>query len=391
MRDFTKRSTLWPGLRPALGAFLAALAIGGVAGSEEGEPLRDTMQRVLSQLEVVLPASVDRDAPMTAAQRADFVRGIEALQREADAVDRHAADQDLGFRHLSGSLATDLAEVRRHLDRGEDEAARYYLVQATSNCVACHARLPGAKRNVTGEQLYARVAGDAKSVHERAQLLVATRQFDRAIAEWEALFADPSFSVERLDSGGYLLDYLTIQVRVLRDRVRPQGVLHAVAQRADTPAVLRAKIEGWRASLVALPEQPDSTAGGLLSTARALIAGVEPGEDGLIEDLEASALLLQHIDGLDEDDPSLGEAFYLLGIVEARNVEGYWLPMTDAHLEAAVRVDPRGAFATPAYDRLAAYWIEIYGAETERDLPQDQQERLAALQELIEPPRDEVD
>ena len=42
--------------------------------------------------------------------------------------------------------------------------------------------------------------------------------------------------------------------------------------------------------------------------------------------------------------------------------------MTEAHLEAAVRVDPRGPFAKPAYVPLDEYWVVENGGAGERDL-----------------------
>jgi mono/diheme cytochrome c family protein len=378
--------------RATLAAVLVAGASAAVAPSpsEQDEALRRTMRRVLEQLEVVLPASV-RAQPLSAVEREKYARGIDALLREADAVDRHAVDRDRGFRYLSRSLATDLAEVSRRLKRGEEEAARYYLVETTSNCVACHARLPGVETTLAGEALYDRVAVDTRSVHERAQLLVATRQFHRAVAEWQALFRDHSFSTERLERGGYLLDYLTIEVRVLRDRVGPQRVLHELAEREDTPAPLRDRLEAWRRALEAIAAAPEPSADERLARARSLIR--DAGADGarLVEDLEASALLLRYIDGRDEDDPTLGEAFYLLGLVESRGVDGYWLPMTEAHLEAAVRVDPRGPFADAAYQLLERYVLLGYDAPDVFSLPAEPEERLLALRALLEEAASDLD
>lgn len=379
-------------IRAGRAAVLAAAAVGAVlalaAPAEEQAPepasLPETMQRTLGHLEQVLPASVDRDSPMTDEQRAAYIEGIDRLLADMGQLEQLAADRDRGFRHLTASLAVELADIRRLLARGEDEMARYFLVQATSNCVACHARLPASPPAIQGEALFDRVAADATSVHERTQLLVATRQFDRAVAEWEALFADPEFAPSRLEIDGYLLDYLTIQLRVRRDRMGARQALVALSKREDVPKPMAERITHWLAALARIEATPAAERTSLLERARYWIEEPLDPRDRLIEDLEASAMLLQYIDGSDEDDPRLGEAYYWLGFVEARGVDGYWVPQTEAHLEAAIRTDPQGEYASPAYALLESYVRLGYGVDDDVELPEEESERLLALRELLE-------
>jgi hypothetical protein len=106
------------------------------------------------------------------------------------------------------------------------------------------------------------------------------------------------------------------------------------------------------------------------------------GRERLVADLQASAWLLQAIEGGD-DDSVMAEAFYWLGVLENRNVEGYWVPQTDIHLETAVRLDPGGPFAGLAYDQLEEYLISGYAGIQGSELPPDLHARLAALIDLM--------
>ena len=76
-------------------------------------------------------------------------------------------------------------------------------------------------------------------------------------------------------------------------------------------------------------------------------------------------------------------AFYRLGVLENRNVEGYWVPQTDIHLEASIRLDPGGPYAGPAYDELEEYLISGYAGIQGSELPPDLHARLAELIDLM--------
>ena len=197
---------------------------------------------------------------------------------------------------------------------------------------------------------------DALSVHERAQILVATRQFDRALTAWEALFEDPNVPPAQMDLGGYLLDYLTVSVRVQLDARRPREALRKLSERADTPRYLRRHLLDWISALEAL--EGDLAKPPTVARARSLMRRADglsefPADrERLIYDLVASALLLRYVDQAKLNDGDLAEAFYWLGVAESRSIDAYWVPQTEFHLEAAIparprRADGRGRLRTP--------------------------------------------
>src|SRR5262249_30143865 len=119
----------------------------------------------------------------------------------------------------------------------------------TENCVACHSRLP----DPDDAQLSSRFMDDAQiaalPLPERAQLAMATRQFDRALSAHEAMLSSPEFDVGSIDLLGYLDDYIEVCVRVKRDFERPARALEAFAKRSDLRAQLRNEIRQWVSDL----------------------------------------------------------------------------------------------------------------------------------------------
>jgi hypothetical protein len=81
------------------------------------------------------------------------------------------------------------------------------------------------------------------------------------------------------------------------------------------------------------------------------------GRDGLIQDLAAASQLVAWLEQdrvtattqsrnrttKERNDAAL--AYYWLGVVEARSLDGFWINLSERHLEAAIRSDPKGPLA----------------------------------------------
>jgi tetratricopeptide (TPR) repeat protein len=373
----------------------AALALGlpplGAGAAEPATEPKATMHRVFDAIASLLPASLDEERFSDPARRERILHWLDVLARSTHQLEEHASSQDMGFRYLSRSLSSDVEEIRARYQLGHYDEARFFLFESTKNCVACHSRLPSARDFPLGQRLLDRIDFDSLSAHEKAQILVATRQFDAALDTWEKLFADPETPPAQLDIGGYLLDYLTIAIRVESDLPRARRALEKLAARADVPRYLERHLASWIEELGKLEQSPP-TGGSKLDQARTLVerahrlSDFPAGRERLVYDLLASSLLLQYIDETKKPPSSLAEAFYLLGLVEARSVDAYWVPQTEFHLEAAIRLDPKGPFADDAYALLEEYTVLGYGGSSGIHLPADVWTKLGELRAMIEEP-----
>src|SRR5688572_15728454 len=91
---------------------------------------------------------------------------------------------------------------------------------------------------------------------ERAQLAMATRQFDRALTAHEAMLTSSKFDIGSIDLLGYLDDYIEVCVRVKRDFARPARALEAFAKRPDVRPSLRSDVSQWVKDLRAFGAGP---------------------------------------------------------------------------------------------------------------------------------------
>lgn len=386
-----RRRVLYACVTAFSAAFLAIGALALPALGASGEQPRATMHQVFDAIRVLLPLSLDAERFRDPKNQAEIAARIEVLTGASKTLESHATGRDRTFQFLSQSLGRDVAEIKHRYASGRSEEARFFILEATRNCVACHSRLPSDRDFPLASKLLEKVNRDELSHHERSQLFVATRQFDKALASWEELFGDTIVSAAQLDVGGYLNDYLAIAIRVQGDYGRARRAIAVVRARPDVPDYLAPKLAQWETDLAGFEKSPPDWK--KLDDARKLASRSTPGEDveddaltATITDLVASALLLRFVDeahAASDRTPELAEAYFWLGKVEARSADSFWVPQASFHLELAIRLDPKGKHAEEAlmlYEEQLAFG---YGGIESEILPVDLWTTLSELRKLV--------
>jgi hypothetical protein len=344
------------------------------------------MQGLFESITPLLPLAMEPAAWSDPANQAAIQERLDNLIAASASLEAHATRRDIGFRTPSESLVLDVAEARDRYRERDFERSRTAMVEITNTCAACHARLPGTPD--TARQALAETRMAELSLHQQSQIWVATRRFDRALAAFEAAFSDEMQAPGHLDMEGYLLDYMTLGLRVRQDPTRVRRTFARLAKRPDMPIYLGRHLAGWDLALASIED--DLSHADLLARGRALAAGEDVprpallGREQTVYDLAASSLLLRFVDGNARDPEELAEAYYLLGVVEARSVDSYWLPQAEHHLEAAIRLAPTSASAASAYALLEEYVVVGFGGANGDALPDEAWEKLRELAQLIE-------
>jgi hypothetical protein len=378
--------------RRLAGAPVAALLLGLAAHAGAAEPAagadatRATMGRIVDSMAFVLPLATSDDRFADPAQHKAIQAALEALAAEGAKVEGHGRGRDPGFGFLARSLARDTREIRDRFAAGRRDEARFLLLELSDHCAACHSRLPDAREHPVGRRLVDDPRVAALAPDERVNLEVATRQFDRALAGYEALFADPARPPADLDLEGQVDGYLEVVVRVQNDPERALRTFSALAQRKDLPPALRENVAAWIASLRALRGR--SFPGAPLAEARALVAEAQDvsrhpdDRSALVLYLAASGILHRFSAG-EPSRAELAEACYLLGVIESRVGRSFWLSQTEFFLEQAIRLAPQKPFANDAYELLEEFLISGYGGMQASELPPEPRARLDELRGLI--------
>ena len=349
-------------------------------------PTQTAMQSLFEDAALLLPMAMDEAPWSDPRRRIEIQAGLDRLAEAGALLQEHAVTRDLGFRALSRSLALDITGVRELYAQPDFEGSRSAMIEVTNTCAACHARLPGSPTSSPPQ--FPQAVMNGLSLHEQNQVWVATRNFDRAMAVWEAAFADEMQAPGHLDMEGYLLDYMTIGLRVRQNPARVRSTLASFARRPDMPIYLGRHLARWDLALAAI--ETDLTSAAVLPRARALAAAEDVprpallGREQTVYDLAASSLLFRFIEAGEGTPEQLSEAYYLLGVVEARSVDSYWLPQAESHLEAAIRLAPASPSAAAAYALLEEYVVVGFGGANGDGLPDDAWEKLRELAQRIE-------
>jgi len=370
-----------------------ALALGFGCGDDappqrppESPETRALMRRIYQGLRVALPEAVGDEPFADPARRGEIAAALDLLAENAAMLESHGRD-DAVTRHLARSIARDAQEVRDSFEGGRYERSGFLLQQITEHCINCHARLPDTVERPLARGFVDETSLAQLSPEQRASLQIATRRFDDALDTLEGILASPDPPALML---GPLIDYLVVSIRVRGDYDRPLPVLRRFAQRDDLWEKLRNDVEFWVASLPALRARASGPP--RLATARAILAEANDGSTQLpgdihflVHDVVASGILERYLESRDERDADTAEAYFDLGLIEARIGRNYWVSSAPFLLESAVRAAPHAPFAARAYEVLEEELVLSYQG-VEDELPEEDRARLAELRALIDAP-----
>jgi hypothetical protein len=376
----------------SLGIALGLLCTPLAAQAETPEGTQARMTELIEALRIALPLSLSADDFAAPANQPKLERALRRLRDGAGGLAQHGQKGDVGFSHLSSTLAADAAEIYRRFETGRIDEARFLLGELSNDCVACHARLPYERDSEIGRALWNAVDVGALPLHERVRLQVATRQFGPALESYESLLRSDLIAPSQLDLGGYLSDYLAIAIRVRGDLARPRRHLDTWRRRPDVPAYLQDLAKLWVDALARLDKPREE--GQEVRDARLVL---EQGRQlrrfpadraGLVHDLVASGMLHRWVTRLGAPTAASADAYYLLGVTELRIGSTYWLTEPESYLEAAIRAAPGQPAARNAYIVLEeATWLGYTGAGSPDELPPEIAKWLETLRRLaLDPP-----
>lgn len=348
---------------------------------------RERMHEIYDAISYLLPLAFDGARFTDPGSRVEVLEQLQNLSAAADELESHAANRGAGFESLARSLATVARELPLHYRYTGAANARYFLSELTQHCTGCHSRLPAASDFDISGRLLRDIEPQRLEPSERARLSVALRRFDDALRTWEQMFADPSVTPVALDLDGDIVDYLAVCLRVERDPERAAAALSGLLARADTPHYLARHLRTWLDAIEVLRDElhavPTVVRAREIAQSASHLGPFPAGRERLVHDIVASALLHRVVtDPGTHSGAELSEAYYLLGVMEARSIDSSWnLPQLEFHLESAIRALPAGPFADQAYALLEEYLLLSYGPEA----PPEITERLAELRMLMEP------
>jgi hypothetical protein len=349
------------------------------------------MQPIFEAVRFLFPLSLQEERFRDPELRDRILASLELLESSSGDLANHGQERGASFAFLSRSLSIDVRDVNQRYEEGHVREARFLVQQLVETCVACHSRLPSEQSSGLSSQFASELKEADLPLDQRAKLEYATRQFDRAVVTYEELLASPDFSPTTLDLMGHIDDYLELSIRVRGEYERPALTLESFGRRDEISPALAGEVKHWIRSLRELEKRkpaPDP-----LEEARLLMADAGDTQrfrderDALVYYLQAGSVLHRYLEGQPTNRDDLATAYYMLGTIETRVGQSFWLSQAEVFLESAIRTAPSSDVAERSYDLLEEFLVAGYTGSGGVQVPPDIQAKLDELRRIVDEAR----
>lgn len=358
---------------------------------DAGTPTQVTMRSALEALIGLEPVVAHPERLRDPMQADDIVNRLDTLAGLRHAFPADTKAQEPATAALSNLFSQYALETRRHFVFGDRETVPSRVRTLMSLCFACHSR--------------ERVSADYQDMEkhleqvklpplDKAQYLAATRQFDKAIAQYEAIIAAPATKErELLTQSRAIRDMLTLLVRVKDDAKAADAFLERLSKRDDLAAFLKRSVQAWRRDVAAWRKENfdvlKATPRQLFEKGKQLVTSASgartylPDETKEVAWLRASAVLNLAL-GKDPKMPQRGEALFLLGLAAGAVQSPLLWDVDLLFFEACIRENPKTALSKRCFTQLSERLYFGFTGSSGTHLPDDELERLATLRALAE-------
>lgn len=359
------------------------VALSGPAGDA-----RPAMEAMLKAVSEAYTASLDEGRFTAPGERERIDASLQALATHAGGLRAHGASRGLMFEFLGEAIERDAVHAREAYRKEDFESARRLVRSLTENCFHCHSRMPGREQPELGRRFIESADLAVLTLPQKARLAVAARQFDSALATYEAILRASYLSPGTIYFMGAFESYLSVAIGARRDLDRATAALARFSERPDLPRYLSDYVEVWRTSLAEMNRSRPRKGRELIRAKEQIAEGqrLQPfigGRNGLVRYVAAVGLINEYLDGGPRPAVRQSEAYYLLGVAES-NVASTWSPQGDVYLEAAIRIDPDSVFARKAYLHLEEVTLRRYAGSAGIIAPPEVMTHLERLRALID-------
>lgn len=349
------------------------------------------MQKMLASFTKLAPLVYSQKAFLDPKNESKIAAEIREFGKLAHTVNRTAyvgndgLDPSLG--DISSRLSDDTNEALKAFQANNKEYARYKLRRLAKSCFQCHSRNPEgpelANLDLPGI--------DELKPSEQADLLVATRQFERSLAVLNSIFDNPNFAnKEPVEFQRAVRNALAILVRVKSDPDKAEALVDRVIAFAPTPEYLRDDARNWRKDILAWKAEVNSAkaknANGYQRAVQ-LIGQAQEAQKYPLDNssdilyFRASALLHEFL-RTSKDQKKNAEAMFHLGhCYEVLNDIGQWF-LQETYFETCIRRAPGTKIARRCFQRYEMNLVLGNSGSAGVFLSEPERERLQELKKI---------
>lgn len=304
------------------------------------------------------------------------------------------ADADPSIALIAERFSAEAQHAYRAIHRGQIEYGKNVLRTVTAYCIACHTRHDRGPDFPTFPL-------DAKTKKldrsERADLLAATRQFDKALDEYRAIVEDDaSAKKQQLDWERAVRHALSIAVRVKKDPKAADEIVTRVLVLPSAPEFVKKNAAQWKESIAkwkAEAQPKVNTEEGAFAETMRLLAEARAAQK-YPADRSADILYLRTSAAAHEllrvapNGAHASEALLVAGTAyEVLNDPILW-PVHEMYFDACIRKAPHTAIAQECYQRYEETIFVGYSGSGGTFIPDEVQAVMSELKALARPEKE---
>ncbi len=297
-------------------------------------------------------------------------------------------DEDPAIKFLARNFDSDMSRAYDAFRGGSKEYARHSLALATNHCINCHSR---SQVGPQFETLSLSFDFSKLNSFARGEAYIATRQFKKAVAEYESvtsrqdLIRNYPFEIEKV-----LKRSLSVYIRVFDD---PDGALSTIQKflkTPDMPLFLEKQAKAWEKDLLAWKKEGSRKVwrnSQYLKRMQELIAdadhrdGFREFDDPLVSYLRATALGHIYLAKY-KDDPNTPEVLFHMGVCYETMQDLGYESLSDDYYTQCIREKPHSPIAVKCLYRYEQNVYIGYTGSSGTRIPADVRAQLRELREL---------
>lgn len=346
---------------------------------------RPHMQTVYSSLVQITPILLRDNTQLKLKEKEAAEIHFKNIAEHSAAISAIAQKGDTGHRILAEDLARNATAAYAQFKEAHYPQAQYFLADVVHSCFACHT----SRDTATDSQFVTNFNKDIKwetfDPLARARFLTLSRQFDKAMTEYEKLFKDNTLSQDELINMDPIVEYMVIALRVKNE---PDTVAKTLKnlQGGSYPEIFKKDFAAWLKALDSIKKEklkPNylEEAKNQLSLAKQAMEYPQD-RSGLVRYIVASRLLQTYIQDKNLPAPSKADAYYQLGICEMIIGASLLSDESLAFFEQAIKLSPKSEISKKAFAQYEDIVRFGYSGSGGIKIPDEEKSKISELRKI---------
>ncbi len=365
---------------------LSLLAFKPKTGDKSYEDLRPHMRAVYQSLMNIFPFAVSREAFVDKKNEKLIEDNLKLIAEHAKLIDAVVAKDEKGHAFLSQQLLRNASLASLRYKSGHPEQAQFYVEEMYDTCLSCHTSRGSSSDSAFTMDFPKDVKPEALGTLGKARFLALSRQFEKAMDEYERLFASGELSLEDLLHYDPFVDYMLLALRVKDDRPRLIKTFSTL-KLENYPVMIRHDLSAWVEALKKIKPKPAKLseldyAKQLIHSAQS-VAEYPRDRSGLVYYIYGSRALRDYLKNTELAKPLKAEAYYQLGVCELGIGVPYLPTESGLYFEESIRLAPHSNFSKKAFALYEEGLLFGYSGSSGLHLPDDEKQKLEELRKLV--------